>query len=384
MPEGFFQAMVEQSQELRVILTPEGRVIYVSPSVLELLGYETEQFLRLPAWSWVHPEGYERMRPFLTASSSPPKLLLSRFRHLRGFWLDCSVAVQPFDWQNVSQDSIQESEHFAERTGDIFLTIQKLEDTVATVPVLSQKIDATEETEPAKSKFLAIMSHELRTPINAINGFSQLLLRQRQGLLTSEQKDMVQRILTNGKNLLHLINNVLDMSKLEAGRMHLHLEDINVVDLIESTVQEISSLATQSELSLQTEIDLFNPIISNDPIRLRQILVNLLSNALKFTDEGEVWVIVEEAESEEIWISVQDTGPGIAPRDIDRVFSEFWQVEHCPGRQYQGTGLGLAIAHNLAKMMQGDIHVHSQLGQGSTFRLVIPRYLKQNQVLTSE
>lgn len=370
MPDGFFEALVEQSQNLSITFTKQGSISYVSPAIVDVLGYESEQFKQLENFSWIHPEGFQRIKETLTDESISTQVLHSRLLHQQGFWVDCRLLLQRLQWDSRSQDEALSHQHW-------LVSIHKID---AIAPhTSSYSVKDENPTKPEKSNFLAIMSHELRTPINAINGFSQLLLRERQGLLTREQKDMVQRILTNGKNLLGLINNVLDMSKLEAGHMQLLLEEINIVDLIESTVQEISSLATQRGLNLKTEIALSDPIISNDPMRLRQILVNLLSNAIKFTEEGEIWVVVEEVNFQELWISVQDTGAGIAPGDMAQVFSEFWQVDRIPKHPHQGTGLGLAIAHNLAKMMTGDIHVHSQLGQGTTFRLVIPRYPLQPQ-----
>jgi PAS domain S-box-containing protein len=229
------------------------------------------------------------------------------------------------------------------------------------------------EATQLKSQFLATMSHELRTPINAITGFSQLLLRQRQNPLNSQQVDMVERILNNGKNLLALINDILDLSKIEAGRMELQLEEINLVQLVRITVEELRSLAEEKQLTLQVHAPLENLKIINDSTRLRQILVNLISNAIKFTEVGSVQVLVEEVSPEELAISVHDTGIGISQKDLQHIFKEFWQVDQTTTRKYQGTGLGLAICQRLINMMSGTITVESKLGEGSTFRIEFPR-----------
>ncbi len=229
------------------------------------------------------------------------------------------------------------------------------------------------EAAQMKSQFLATMSHELRTPINAITGFSQLLLRQRQFQLSAQQLDMVKRILNNGNNLLDLINDILDLSKIEAGRMKLHLEEINLQRLITVTVAELDSLADQKGLQLDIAINLDNPHIINDSTRLRQILVNLLSNAIKFTEKGQVQIVAEEMKPAHLMIAVIDTGIGISPTHLEQIFHEFWQVDQTTTRKYQGTGLGLSICQRLVRLMGGQIQVESQVNQGSTFRIEVPR-----------
>lgn len=227
-----------------------------------------------------------------------------------------------------------------------------------------------------KSQFLATMSHELRTPMNAIIGFSQLLLRQRQSPLTSPQVDMLQRILNNGKHLLALINEILDLSKIEAGRLDLKLEAFNILTLVNSTIDELRSLAQEKHLALEVHTNIQNPNVINDSVRLRQILVNLLSNAIKFTDTGSVEVEVWENEPEQLVFAVKDTGIGIAPKDLEHIFEEFRQVDQSLTKKYPGTGLGLAITKSLVQLMEGTIMVESQLGQGSTFRMELPRTVK--------
>jgi signal transduction histidine kinase len=224
-----------------------------------------------------------------------------------------------------------------------------------------------------KSQFLATMSHELRTPMNAVIGFSQLLLRQRQSSLTPQQVDMVERILNNGKNLLTLINEILDLSKIEAGRLELKLETFNLVKLLRATLGELRSLADQKHLELDIQADLQNPNVSNDSVRLRQILVNLLSNAIKFTECGKVQVKVKEISSDQLAIIVQDTGIGIAQDDLEHIFEEFRQIDQTTTRKYSGTGLGLAITKSLVQLMHGKIIVESEVGQGSIFCIELPR-----------
>ncbi|MBW4638770.1 MAG: PAS domain S-box protein [Gloeocapsa sp. UFS-A4-WI-NPMV-4B04] len=228
-----------------------------------------------------------------------------------------------------------------------------------------------------KSQFLATMSHELRTPMNAVIGFAQVLLRQRTASLSGTQVDMVQRILNNGKNLLALINDILDLSKIEAGRIELKLEAFNLTQLVFATLAELQPLAEQKQLPLKVQIDLENPLIVSDSNRLRQVLVNLLSNAIKFTETGSVQIEVSEPLPNKIAIAVKDTGIGIAESDIKQIFEEFRQIDQTTTRKHSGTGLGLAITKSLVHIMKGTINVQSKLGQGSTFRVELPRHLSE-------
>jgi PAS domain S-box-containing protein len=227
-----------------------------------------------------------------------------------------------------------------------------------------------------KSQFLATMSHELRTPMNAVIGFSQLLLRQRQNPLTSKQADMLERILNNGKHLLAMINEILDLSKIEAGRLELKLETFNLMTLIRGTVDELRSLADEKQLALHIHDTLQNANVINDSVRLRQIFVNLVSNAIKFTENGSIEIEVKEISSERLEITVIDTGIGIAEDELEHIFEEFRQIDQTITRKYAGTGLGLAITKSLIQLMQGTIEVESQLGQGSAFRIELPRVVQ--------
>lgn len=231
------------------------------------------------------------------------------------------------------------------------------------------------EASRMKSQFLATISHELRTPMNAIIGFSQLLLRPKCGELTHRQKDMVERILNNGKHLLMLLNEVLDFSKLEAGRLDLKPEIFDLSKIITTTVEEMRSLAEEKNLAVVVNIDLPNPTVFNDPTRVRQILTNLLSNAIKFTEAGRIGVELKELPDHQIYLAVSDTGIGISPTDLQHIFEAFRQVEQSSTRRYPGTGLGLPIIKALLQMMGGTITVESQLGKGSVFQIQLPRQI---------
>ena len=231
------------------------------------------------------------------------------------------------------------------------------------------------EASRLKSQFLATMSHELRTPMNAIIGFAQILLRPKFGKLSHGQKDMVERILNNGNQLLMLLNEVLDFSKLEGGRLQLKPELFDLTKTINMVVGEMRYLAEAKKLSLQVDLNMQHPLIFNDSGRVRQILINLLSNAIKFTESGCIEIKVTEISPSQLAISVRDTGIGIAARDFQHIFEPFRQVDQSITRKYPGTGLGLAIIDFLVQMMGGKIVVESQLGVGSMFRIEMPRQL---------
>ncbi|WP_445631800.1 ATP-binding protein [Nostoc sp. DSM 114167] len=231
------------------------------------------------------------------------------------------------------------------------------------------------EASRLKSLFLATISHELRTPMNAIIGFSQILLRPKFGQLTHQQADMVERILNNGKHLLMLLNEVLDFSKLEGGGLDFKAERFDISKVINLVVSEMRSLADAKNLSLLVQTDLQNPLIFNDPVRVKQILINLLSNAIKFTESGEISVEVKELPGNRVVVIVKDTGIGIAPKDFKHIFEAFRQVDQTITRKYPGTGLGLAIIDSLVRMMGGKIFLESKLGVGSIFKIELPRQI---------
>ncbi len=227
-----------------------------------------------------------------------------------------------------------------------------------------------------KSEFLATMSHELRTPLNAILGFSQILESQSKGQLNPPQAEMVSRILTNGKNLLNLVNDILDLSKLEAQRLTLTPAPIDLHRLIQATLSDLHSLANGKALRLESSLNLSDPVVVNDEHRLRQVLTNLVSNAIKFSDRGFVRVTVQSADPDHITVTVEDTGIGIAPDQMPHIFEAFRQVDQSIRRRRPGTGLGLAIVHSLVTIMGGTITVTSQPGQGSAFSITLPRHIQ--------
>ncbi|TME44543.1 MAG: GAF domain-containing protein [Chloroflexi bacterium] len=223
-----------------------------------------------------------------------------------------------------------------------------------------------------KAEFLANMSHELRTPLNSILGFSQLLLEGDGGELSLDQRQDVDIIAQNGRHLLSLINDLLDISKLEAGKAQLHRGEVEVESLISECVESVSSLAKTKKLDLAFSVGEDVGRVSADGPKLKQVLLNLLGNAIKFTESGSVRVNAER-QGADLRISVRDTGIGVHTEDVERIFESFQQGQSGMTGKYQGTGLGLAICRQLVEMHGGRIWVKSAAGQGSTFTFTIPQ-----------
>ena len=222
-----------------------------------------------------------------------------------------------------------------------------------------------------KSQFLANMSHELRTPLNAILGYTELILDNIYGEAPEKMRHVLERVQTNGKHLLGLINDVLDLSKIEAGQLTLSLSDYSLAELVQGVYVAVEPLATQKSLALRTRIARGLPVGRGDERRLAQVLLNLVGNAIKFTEAGEVAIEAIHADGA-FSVAVRDSGPGIAAADQAKIFEEFQQVDNTSTRQKGGTGLGLAISKRIVEMHGGRILVDSELGRGSTFTITLP------------
>ncbi len=234
---------------------------------------------------------------------------------------------------------------------------------------------ALEQAMGARNRFYASMSHELRTPINAVIGYSTLMLDNIYGPLNAKQKEGLQRTLKAARHLLELVNDVLDLSKIEAGKIELSLQPVMFPSIIEDLFVTVRPLADEygSTLSLEMDGESFN--IVSDPRRVRQILLNLLSNAIKFGEGKPIRILCKQEENNGVQIEVVDQGVGIAKEDIARIFEEFVQVSES---KQPGTGLGLPISRRLAQLLDGSLTVYSTPGEGSAFRLTLPPSLEDD------
>jgi signal transduction histidine kinase len=234
---------------------------------------------------------------------------------------------------------------------------------------MAEQAEKLEKAMSDRSRFFASMSHELRTPINAVIGYNQLLQMGNFGELTEAQGKAVDSVGRSAQHLLELINDVLDISKIEAGKLQMLLEPIDLRLLVKDTLTSVQLQAEQKGLRLEVEMEETAPVVT-DAARVRQILLNLLSNAVKFTSEGGVRVRLRTT-ADTFALDVADTGPGIAPEDLERVFEEFEQTHQSHARG--GTGLGLTISRRLAHLLDGTLTLESTVGQGTTFTLSLPR-----------
>jgi signal transduction histidine kinase len=236
---------------------------------------------------------------------------------------------------------------------------------------LKEALDAARTANRATNQFLTMMSHELRTPMQAVLGYAELLLAEDDSSLSARQIEDIQAIQQGAQRLVSLVGEILDLSRLEAGQLELVSEPVDLAEIVAQVRQDVAPQAATKGLALAVELPPAIPAIQGDAKRLRQILVNLAGNAVKFTDEGTVRITVSET-ADAVSVAVSDTGIGIAPEALPHIFDEFRQAESGMTRRYTGAGLGLAIARKLAEQHGGSIGVKSQLGVGSTFTLSLP------------
>jgi PAS domain S-box-containing protein len=294
--------------------------------------------------------------------------------------------LAPFEWLARAQsgEHIPAEVHLVRLAGDqrrlVRLTVidlrerRKLEEIRQRTIELELQNRRIQEASRLKSEFLANMSHELRTPLNAIIGFSELLHDGQVSVSAPEHHEFLGDILTSGRHLLQLINDVLDLAKVEAGKLDFRPENVELSKLVNEIVSITRTTAATKRITVEAQVDPSLTDIVIDPGRFKQIAYNYLSNALKFTPEnGRVYVRCVAAENQTFRLEVEDTGVGISAQDLGRLFVEFQQLEQGSAKKHQGTGLGLALTRRLVEAQGGAIGVHSQVGVGSTFHAVLPR-----------
>ena len=245
---------------------------------------------------------------------------------------------------------------------------EKVAERTRELVALNQELD---QANRLKSQFLANVSHELRTPMNAIIGFTRLVMRKTEGHIAPLQHANLQKVLISAEHLLNLINGLLDLSKIEAGRMEVAADRIDVGDLVRVSIATIEPMIKHDRVRLVTDVEPGLPPVATDRDKLRQILLNLLSNAAKFTDEGVIRVSARQA-GDTLMLAVSDTGIGMPAEALTYIFEEFRQIDMSSTRRHGGTGLGLAIVRKLTRLLGGQVTVESELGKGSTFTVAIP------------
>lgn len=338
--------------------------VYFSPRWKELLGYGEgeidDDFAEFEAR--VHPEDLPRVKRHLSdylEGRADHYQVEFRMRHRDGSWrwiLARGLSVRDEDGRPVRLTGFH-SDVTERRTREEELREARRQAETAT---------------RAKSAFLAAMSHELRTPLNAVIGFGELLEEEGAGELNPGQARYVENILSSGRHLLELINDILDLSKVEAGRVQLDLRELEPGTVLRGSLDIVRGIADRKRIRLETDLPDGLPALVADEGRLKQILYNLLSNAVKFTEEGGRVTLGARAEEDRLRIWVRDTGVGIAEADQERIFGEFEQADSSLAREHEGTGLGLTLVRRLSELHGGEVSLESRPGEGSTFTVLLP------------
>jgi PAS domain S-box-containing protein len=360
--EARFRSLIENSADAILLLDANATIVYAGPSTPQVLGYAEDAIRGRNVFEFVHPDGRAALQTVFAQVLQKSNVALGGeclYRHRGGSW-----RWLEFTAQNLLNDSNVQA---------IVVNAREITERKRVEAELQKAKDTAEAANRAKSEFMANMSHEIRTPMNGILGMIGLALDTS---LTAEQEQYLGMAKASADSLLNIINDVLDFSKIEAGKLDLESIEFDLQDSLDPTLKTLALRAHEKGLELNYRVEAEVPeVLVGDPGRLRQIVVNLAGNAIKFTEQGEVTVRVEKEWEEEgsisLHFSVQDTGIGIPLEKQSAVFEAFTQADGSTARRYGGTGLGLTISRRLVNLMGGRIWLESVTGQGSTFHFTV-------------
>jgi len=349
-----------------IIIHSEGKIIFINSQAMNILGATSAQeIVGKPILDIVHPDYHDivKERILMEEEGKIAPLIEQKFIRIDGSPVDVEIVAIPVNFRGkIYKYGVFHDITERKKADEIRIEKERLE-----------------YASKAKSEFLASMSHELRTPLNSILGFSQLLIDgMTGGELNDKHKHFIENIHNSGNFLLTLINDILDLSKIEAGKIELNIEKIPLQNTIEETLTLIKEKAMKHRINIKKEFEPGLDLIDADKQRLKQILFNLLSNAVKFSkEEGGTVTITTRKVDDNVQISVSDTGIGIKPENMEKLFQKFEQLEKGISQKYGGTGLGLAISKQLVEQHRGKIWAQSKYGEGSTFTFTLPIEIKQ-------
>ena len=343
----------------------------ITPSITKFSGYNVEAHLTNPdLWlNAIHPDDRSHVREKYEPHMAEDERVFLNYRVV-----DRRGKVH---WIKDDVHFVQDETGRPVRMEGVLTDITELKNAQAAleeqIQIVEQANIRLRELDRLKSNFLANVSHELRTPLNSIIGFAELLVDGLAGDMNEQQHEFVNDIHASGKHLLDLINDILDLSKIEAGRLEIHPEKLDFAQLIEETKASVAHLFKRKQQTLRIEVSEKLPEVNVDRVRIKQVLLNLLSNAHKFTlEKGTITLKASRMDSSALLVSVADTGIGIAEEDYDSVFEEFQQVDSSATREIQGTGLGIPISRRIIEMHGGRLWMESELGEGTTFTFILP------------
>lgn len=387
----FLNKIIGASADMIVVADREGCISECNAAAEKMLGYAKGELIGSNASEyWFSPEERRTVAERLKREKSISNYE-TRLKRKDGEYIDISLSIallkddedKVIGTVGVSKDITEKKRYEEELKGLNERLEEKVLERTRELEAANREL---EKSNKMKSQFIANMSHELRTPLNSIIGFSETLIEMPVGALNEKQERYVRNIHTSGKHLLQLINNILDLAKIEAGRLNIYCEEFELAPVIEETISVVGMLAAKKSVLLHYDVLAEGNTLVADRVKFKQILYNLLSNAIKFTREkkdvhlrvellepsGEMGSRVKHFGDKLIKVSVRDTGIGIRPDDMDRIFEEFEQADSSYNREYEGTGIGLSLTKKLVEMHGGFIWAESEVGKGSVFSFVMP------------